>query len=163
MLLAVGFSVVSAVLFFPYVAVSQGSELPDAPDFVLKDLDGNEVTLNDFEGKVLFINFWATWCPPCREEIPGFIDMYKKYHDKGMEILGVSLDFQGAEVVKKFAAQYEINYPLVMGTEQFVQDYQPGPYIPVTIIIDRQGKIREQHAGYLGKNTLEKYFIQFSQ
>ncbi|MFO7979941.1 MAG: TlpA disulfide reductase family protein [Candidatus Aminicenantes bacterium] len=150
-------------LVYANSVISRGSEFPEAPDFVLEDLNGNEITLDDFKGKVLFINFWATWCPPCREEIPGFVSMYKIYNGQGMEILGVSLDQKGVEIVKKFAEMYEINYPMAMGTNQFIQDYQPGQYIPTTIIIDREGRIRDRHVGYLDKTILEKYFLQLSQ
>ncbi|MBD3413367.1 MAG: redoxin domain-containing protein [Candidatus Aminicenantes bacterium] len=155
--------VVIAVLVATNSVTIQGSEFSKAPDFILKDLDGNEVTLDDFKGDVLFINFWATWCPPCREEIPGFVEMYEKYNEDGLEILGVSLDRKGPEVVRKFAEKYEINYPMVMGTNQLIQDYQPGQYIPSTIIIDPQGTIRDRHVGFLDKATLEKYFLDLSQ
>jgi cytochrome c biogenesis protein CcmG/thiol:disulfide interchange protein DsbE len=150
-------------LFYANPVISRESEYPEAPDFVLKDLNGNKITLDDFAGKVLFINFWATWCPPCREEIPGFVNIYEIYNDQGMEILGVSLDQKGKEVVKRFAEMYGVNYPMAMGTNQFIQDYQPGQYIPTTIIIDRGGKIRHRHVGYLDKTILEKYFLQLSQ
>ncbi|MCD6517698.1 MAG: TlpA family protein disulfide reductase [Candidatus Aminicenantes bacterium] len=159
--------VLAVVLFLAVVpakpVMSRDNGFPDAPDFFLKDLNGNEVTLDDFEGKVLFVNFWATWCPPCREEIPGFVEAYAVYHEKGMEILGISLDRQGADVVRKFAEKYEVNYPIALGTQQLVQDYQPGQYIPTTIIIDREGKIRHRHVGYMDKTVLEKYFLELSQ
>jgi len=159
--------VLAVVLFLAVVpakpVMSRDNGFPDAPDFFLKDLNGNEVTLDDFEGKVLFVNFWATWCPPCREEIPGFVETYAVYHEKGMEILGISLDRQGADVVKKFTEKYEVNYPIALGTQQLVQDYQPGQYIPTTIIIDREGKIRHRHVGYMDKTVLEKYFLELSQ
>lgn len=159
--------VLAVVLFLAVVpakpVMSRDNGFPDAPDFFLKDLNGNEVTLDDFEGKVLFVNFWATWCPPCREEIPGFVETYAVYHEKGMEILGISLDRQGADVVRKFAEKYEVNYPIALGTQQLVQDYQPGQYIPTTIIIDREGKIRHRHVGYMDKTVLEKYFLELSQ
>jgi len=150
-------------LVYANSVISRKSEFPEAPDFVLKDLNGNEITLDDFKGKVLFINFWATWCPPCREEIPGFVSMYEIYNGRGMEILGVSLDQKGVEIVKKFAEMYEINYPMAMGTNQLIRDYQPGQYIPTTIIIDQEGRIRDRHVGYLDKTILEKYFLQLSQ
>ncbi|HHF51383.1 MAG TPA: TlpA family protein disulfide reductase [Candidatus Aminicenantes bacterium] len=159
--------VLAVVLFLAVVpakpVMSRDNGFPDAPDFFLKDLNGNEVTLDDFKGKVLFVNFWATWCPPCREEIPGFVETYAVYHEKGMEILGISLDRQGVYVVKKFAEKYEVNYPIALGTQQLVQDYQPGQYIPTTIIIDREGKIRHRHVGYMDKTVLEKYFLELSQ
>jgi len=156
-------SIFVLVLADAHLAFSQDNEFPEAPHFVLEDLNGNEITLDDFKGKVLFLNFWATWCPPCREEIPGFVDIYEIYNDEGMEILGVSLDRRGKEVVRKFAEKYEINYPMAMGNNQLIKDYQPGQYIPTTIVIDRQGRIRDKHVGYLDKTLIEKYFLQLSQ
>jgi len=92
-----------------------------APEFTLIALDGTEVALADFKGKVLFLNFWATWCPPCRQEIPGFLEMYDKYKSEGMEILGVSLDRQGTDVVKAFAEKMKITYPLAISNMEIMQ------------------------------------------
>ncbi len=131
-----------------------------APEFTLTALDGTEVTLTDFAGKVLFLNFWATWCPPCRQEIPGFLEMYDKYKDEGMEILGVSLDRQGMDVVKAFAKKMKITYSLAMANNEIMQAYQPGQYIPATIIIDREGNIHEKHVGYMEKTQVEKMFLE---
>jgi len=131
-----------------------------APDFTLIALDGTEVTLRDFEGKVLFLNFWATWCSPCRQEIPGFLEIYDKYKDEGLEILGVSLDRQGSDVVKPFAEKMKITYPLAMANNEIMQAYQPGQYIPATIIIDREGNIHNKHVGYMDKTQVEKMFLE---
>lgn len=138
-------------------------DYPNAPDFSLKDLEGEKLSLADFEGKVLFINFWATWCPPCRQEIPGFIEVYEKYKADGMAIIGVSLDRKGAKVVVDFAEKLKITYPLAMADEDIVQDYRPGQYIPSTIVIDREGRIRDKHVGFLDKDALEKLFLEFSK
>jgi cytochrome c biogenesis protein CcmG/thiol:disulfide interchange protein DsbE len=131
-----------------------------APKFTLIALDGTVVTLTDFEGKVLFLNFWATWCPPCRQEIPGFLEIYDKYKDEGMEILGVSLDRQGPDVIKPFAEKMKITYPLAMANNEIMQAYQPGQYIPATIIIDREGNIHNKHVGYMDKTQVEKMFLE---
>ena len=131
-----------------------------APEFTLIALDGTEVALADFKGKVLFLNFWATWCPPCRQEIPGFLEMYDKYKSEGMEILGVSLDRQGTDVVKAFAEKMKITYPLAISNMEIMQAYQPGQYIPATIIIDREGNLQEKHVGYMDKSQVEKMFLE---
>jgi peroxiredoxin len=138
-----------------------GDNSSPAPDFTAKDLRGRKVSLSDYSGKVVFLNFWATWCPPCRDEIPGFVEVYKQYKDKGMEIIGISLDNRvGQESVLKFAEKYKINYPIIMGTEKILKDYKPGPYIPTTIIIDQEGKMRHRHIGYMNKETLKSYFLK---
>ena len=137
----------------------QNDNHPWAPEFSLEDLNGDEITLSDYEGKIVFLNFWATWCGYCRYEIPGFLEVYAKYKDKGMEIIGISLDNSSSKVAS-FAEKYKITYPVVMGTRNIVRDYQPGFAIPVTIIIDQEGKIRHRHVGYMSKEILENYFLK---
>jgi len=136
---------------------------PDAPDFTLKDLKGNDISLSAYKGKVIFLNFWATWCPPCRREIPGFVEAYSEYKDKGMVIIGISLDRKSSGSILEFAQEYRINYPVVMGTAKIVRDYQPGDFIPATIIIDKNGKIRDKHVGYMDKATLKDYFLKLAE
>jgi thiol-disulfide isomerase/thioredoxin len=142
---------------------AQDTNYPDAPDFALKDLKGNDVSLSACKGKVIFLNFWATWCGPCRKEIPGFVEAYREYKDKGMVIIGISLDETGPDSVLSFAQSFKINYPVVMGTQKIVRDYQPGHFIPATIIIDKNAKIRERHVGYMDKATLKDYFLTLAE
>ncbi|UCC38629.1 MAG: TlpA family protein disulfide reductase [Candidatus Aminicenantes bacterium] len=138
----------------------EGNDYPQAPEFSLEDLEGNEIALSDYSGKVVFLNFWATWCGPCRHEIPGFIAAYKKYKDKGMKIIGISLDTISSESVLKFTKKYEMNYPVAMGTKEIVEDYGPIPAIPVTVIIDKNGKLRQRKVGYLDEKSLEGWFLK---
>ncbi|MCP2620297.1 TlpA family protein disulfide reductase [Candidatus Aminicenantes bacterium AC-334-K16] len=147
----------------PTPALSGEKEYPPAPDFTLTDLNGQTISLADFEGKVIFLNFWATWCPPCRQEIPGFIEVYEKYKDKGMIIIGVSVDRGGADKVKEFVNNNKITYPIAMYTDEIIKAYQPGRFIPTTIIIDKQRKIRNKHVGYMDRETLEKYFLDLNK
>ncbi len=137
-----------------------------APDFELTDLTGRLIMLSDYRGKVLFLNFWATWCPPCREEIPDFVEAYKENRDKGLEILGVSVDTKSKDFVAAFVEKYKINYPVVLEsrskTQQLIDDYEPGQFIPTTIIIDKQGRIRHKQVGQMDKATLLKYFRQYA-
>jgi len=150
--------ILAVVLTFNFLIARVNDQA--APEFTLIALDGTEVTLRDFEGKVLFLNFWATWCSPCRQEIPGFLEIYDKYKDEGMEILGVSLDPQGPDVIKPFAEKMKITYPLAMASNEIMQAYQPGQYIPATIIIDREGNIHNKHVGYMDKTQVEKMFLE---
>lgn len=158
-----------AFIFFLFVcgkakkSVPQNTNYPDAPDFAFNDLKGNDISLSACKGKVIFLNFWATWCGPCRKEIPGFIEAYTEYKDKGMAIIGISLDDTGSDSVLRFAESFKINYPVVMGTQKIVSDYQPGNFIPATIIIDKNGKIRERHVGYMDKDTLRGYFLKLAE
>jgi peroxiredoxin len=140
-----------------------GNNSPQASDFTVKDLKGREISLSNYSGKVVFLNFWATWCGPCKAEIPDLIEAYKQYKDKGMEIIGISLDRISPKSVLKFAEKYKINYPIIMGTEKILNDYDPGPYIPTTIIIDQEGKIRHRHIGYMNKETLKSYFLKLTE
>lgn len=139
------------------------SSYTTAPEFVLTDLSGNEISLSDFKGKVVFLNFWATWCSPCRAEIPGFVEAYSQYKEKGMEIIGVSVDRGGTNKVLEFVRTYRINYPVAMYTMKIIRDYELGRAIPTTIIIDRKGRIRRKHIGYMDKGTLERYFLDLAE
>ena len=131
-------------------------EWGNAPDFTLPDLDGNSVTLSDFRGKVIILNFWATWCPPCRMEIPDFIELYENYKDEGLLIIGVNLDRGATRSVKEFSEKYKINYPVVLGNVNVTQDYGGIRAIPTTFVIDRKGNIKEKYVGYQPRATFEK-------
>jgi len=137
-----------------------------APNFKVTDLNGKAISLTDYKGKVLFLNFWATWCPPCRAEIPDFIEAYNAQKSNGLEILGISVDTKGKEVVTAFVEKYKINYPVVLEskeiTNKLIDDYQPGQFIPTTFIIDKKGRIRHKQVGAIDKETLLKHFHQLA-
>lgn len=132
----------------------KGLEL--APDFSLLDLDGNTVTLSDFEGKVVILNFWATWCPPCKAEIPGFIELNNEYKNKGFEMIGISLDPDGAKAVGRFLEKYKINYTLILGNMKVSSVYGGIDAIPTSFIINRDGYIYKKYVGYRSKDVFEK-------
>jgi peroxiredoxin len=129
-----------------------------APAFSLKDKDGNTWSAEGLKGKVIVLNFWATWCPPCRAEIPAFKTVYDKYREKGVEILGVSLDHKGWDVIRPFLKQHEINYPVVLGGAEIARDYGNIRSIPTTVIIDREGKVIDSHVGAMSEEQLVKLF-----
>ena len=126
-----------------------------APAWEVRDLDGKTVKSTDFAGKVVIVDFWATWCPPCRAEIPGFVELQKEYGEKGLVIVGVSLDQQGPRVVKPFAEKFGMNYPVVMGDEAIVTAFGGVEGLPTTFVIDRQGDIVKRHVGYAPKTDFE--------
>src|ERR1700758_2976695 len=126
-----------------------------APEWQLNDPDGKAVKLSDFKGKLVILDFWATWCPPCRQEIPGFVTLQRKYQDKGLVIIGVSLDQQGPSVVKLFMRELGMIYPVVLGDEKIVSDYGGIEAVPTTFIIDRQGKVVHVHQGFTDNATFE--------
>lgn len=132
------------------------SEVRTASSWKLKDVQGNEISSDDFKGKVMIIDFWATWCPPCRAEIPGFVELQKKYKEKGLVVIGISLDQQGPEVVQSFMKEYKINYPVVMATEKVSEDFGGIESIPTTFIIDRKGNIVSKHVGLTESAVFEK-------
>ena len=134
--------------------ITSASPTP-SPAWELKGVDAKPVKFSDFAGKVVILDFWATWCGPCRMEIPGFIELQKQYADKGLVVVGVSLDQDGASVVKSFMDKTGINYPVVLGDETIVNAFGGVEGIPTTFIIDRNGQIVGKHVGYAAKAEFE--------
>jgi len=127
-----------------------------APDFALSDLEGNTVWLSNFKGKVIILDFWATWCSPCLQEIPHFVELYEKYQDDGFQMIGIAISSGSSKNVKKFATEHEINYLILMGNRQVTRKYGGIYGIPTTFLIDRQGRIVKKYIGYQPKEVFEK-------
>jgi len=138
---------ISWLFLLPHCAKEKKSSPGLAPDFTLKTIDGQEITLSKLKGKVVLLDFWATWCGPCRESIPHLIQLYKAYRENGFELIGISLDKGDAAVVRNFAKSMDISYPIVMATEEVARDYRVTS-IPTTFFIDKEGKIREKIPGF---------------
>lgn len=122
--------------------------LTHVPDFLLYDLENQPVRLSDFQGKLLLINFWATWCPPCMEEIPHLEKLFQNYAKKGLMVLGISVDEAGREHVQRFIKKNGISYPIAMSQKKLEKDFGGIRGIPTSFLIDRSGKIVKKWVGY---------------
>lgn len=117
-----------------------------APDFVLPQIGGQQLRLASYRGKVVLLDFWATWCSPCREEIPHFVQLQEKYRDRGLQVIGVSMD-DSPEPVPAFVQQFHMNYPVVMGNAKIGELYGGLLGLPITFVLDREGRIAAKHVG----------------
>ena len=130
---------------------------PARLNFTFKDVNNRKVSLSDFKGKVIILNFWATWCVPCKAEIPGFIDLQMKHGGRGLQIIGLSVD-DPPGTAKKYADDMKMNYPVLLaeGKEDILKAYDPIPSIPVSVVIGRDGKICAKHVGIAPMDVFEK-------
>jgi len=130
---------------------------PAKLNFTFKDVNNRKVSLSDFKGKVILLDFWATWCVPCKAEIPGFIDLQKKYGQRGLQIIGLSVD-DSLPTAKKYVDAMKMNYPVLLaeGKEEILQAYDPIPSIPVSVVIGRDGRICSKHVGIAPMEVFEK-------
>jgi len=131
-----------------------------APEFTLKDTDGRTVKLADYKGKVVLLNFWATWCGPCKIEIPWFMDFEKQYKDQGFSVLGVAMDDEGWQVVRPFLSEHKVNYRVMVGDEITAQLYQGLDSLPTTFVLDREGRIAATHVGLVSKSEYQNEITQ---
>ncbi len=127
----------------------------DAADFTLPDQNAQPLTLSAYKGKVVLLDFWATWCGGCKVELPWYIEFDRKYGDKGLVVIGVSMDDGGMKVVKPFLAEKHINYRVVLGNDQLAEKFALGP-MPMTLLIDRTGKVAVSHSGIVNKESFEE-------
>jgi len=137
-------------------SVKSAAERKPAPDFALKDADGRTVQLSDYRGKVVLLNFWATWCGPCKVEIPWFIEFEREHKDQGFAVIGVAMDDDGWDAVKPFVQRLNVNYRVLLGADSVAQLYGGVDSLPTTFIIDRQGKIAATHIGLVSKGMYER-------
>jgi len=137
-------------------ATGESSNRKLAANFRLPDANGVQVALAAYRGKIVLLNFWATWCGPCKIEIPWFIEFNKSYRDRGFAVLGVSLDDDEWKSVKPYLAEKKIDYMVVVGNDQVSKSYGDVDSLPTTFLIDRNGRIAFVHMGLVGKDTYEK-------
>jgi peroxiredoxin len=127
-----------------------------APDFSLEALDGKTLRLSDLRGKAVLLNFWATWCGPCKIEMPWFVDLQKQYGAQGLQIVGVAMDDASKEDIGKFAKDLGVNYPILIGKESVGDQYGGVPALPESFLISRDGKIVDKIIGLRGKADIEE-------
>jgi len=136
-------------------SVKPESKRKPAPNFSLKDLNGNTARLSDYKGKVVLLNFWATWCGPCKLEIPWFVEFEQNYKDRGFAVLGVAMDDEGWEAVKPYLTARKVNYRVVMGNDSIAELYGGVDSLPTTFVIDRDGRIASIHVGLVSRRDYE--------
>jgi peroxiredoxin len=141
-------------------AVKPDKERKTAPDFALKDSNGQILKLSSLKGKVILLNFWATWCGPCKIEIPWFVDFEQRYRDQGFAVVGVSMDEDGWDTVKPYITDKKVNYRVVIGNDMVAQLYGGVESLPTTFLLDRDGRIASTHVGLVSKGDYEKEIIQ---
>jgi len=131
-----------------------------APDFTLNDAKGGRLRLADYKGKVVLLNFWATWCGPCKVEIPWFIEFQKTYRAQGFTVLGISMDEDGWKVINPYVAAEQINYPIVLGNEKVNVAYGGIEALPTTFVIGKDGNVAYLHQGLVSKGDYQKEILQ---
>ncbi len=148
---------------WPQAALAVGASAPDAtpaatagPAYSLTTLNGHVFTSNELRGRVVLVNFWATWCPPCRFEMPGFESVYQKYKDRGFVVLGVSMDAGGEAPVKQFLADHHITYPVAMASGPMMQTFGNPNLLPTSFLIDQEGRVRGEVQGVFASAALQQ-------
>ncbi|MCR4439867.1 MAG: TlpA disulfide reductase family protein [bacterium] len=138
------------------VAARAQQQRTKAYDFALKDLDGKVHRLSDYRGKVVIVDFWDTWCPPCRKEIPEFAELHKAYGDKGLVMIGVAGGRYGVEAVRSFVHQNRVPYVNLLANDEVYKGFGPIDAIPTTFVIDQQGYVYQKYVGYTPKEVFER-------
>lgn len=134
-------------------------EAGKAPSFLLSDLDGTPVNSESFAGKVMIVNFWASWCGPCRLEIPHLIALNDKYGDRGVAVIGIAIDPAGPEVLKAFAEELEVNYPMLVGDEKVFNDFGGLFGLPTTFVVDQNYVIQNKFVGLVDPILFEEEIV----
>lgn len=137
------------------------SQLGQAPGFALEGMDGKTIDFEQYKGKLVLVDFWATWCPPCRRSIPHLAELHTKYSGRGFEVVGISLDNTGKESVASFARDYSIPYTILMGTQETALKWNIGSGIPVAILVNREGAVVEKIVGYKDTQFWEQKIAQY--
>ena len=141
------------IAFSPRSFLGQGV---NAPQVDLKDLNGRTVRLSNYQGKVVLINFWATWCPPCRAEMPDLVRLQREHGKKGLQIIGITYPPEHLARVRTFARRLKVNYPIVLGTRELKARFSSDETLPLTVVIDRNGKVSDIIGGILLREEFDE-------
>jgi peroxiredoxin len=141
------------IAFSPAIVSGQQAS---APQFVLKDINGRTVRLSDYKGKVVLINFWATWCPPCRAEMPDLVSLQREHGEQGLQIIGITYPPEKLDRVRRFARNLKVNYPIILGTRQLKARFSSEDTLPLTVVINRDGKVSEIISGILLREEFDE-------
>jgi peroxiredoxin len=136
-------------------AITPAGSRKAAPDFTLPDSKGAPVRLSGYQGRVVLLDFWATWCGGCKVEIPWYMEFQNKYRDRGLIVIGVSMDEDGWKSVQPFLAEHKLNYPVVLGSQDVAKRYGGVTSMPMTLLIDRDGRIADSEVGMVDKAAFE--------
>jgi thiol-disulfide isomerase/thioredoxin len=145
----------ATLLIFSLAAYGQNVQ-QQAPPLTLKSLQGRALSLSNYKGKVVLLNFWATWCPPCRAEMPGFVTMQREYGARGLQVIGITYPPETLGEVRRFARKLKVNYPIALGTKEAKALFDKSESLPLTVVIDREGKIVERIEGILLPEEFEQ-------
>jgi cytochrome c biogenesis protein CcmG/thiol:disulfide interchange protein DsbE len=135
--------------------VKRADERSPAPDFTLQSVEGKRITLSSYRGRVILLDFWATWCTGCKVEIPWFVEFDKKYRSRGLMTIGAAMDEEGTTFVLPYLREHPIAYPVVPGYPSLMKPYEITA-LPVTLLIDKAGRIADMHAGIVDKTAWEQ-------
>lgn len=141
------------LIMLPQVVLGQSA---DASALALKDLRGRTVRLSSYKGKVVLLNFWATWCPPCRAEMPALVKWQREYRTRGLQVIGVTYPPIEASEVRQFIRSIRVNYPIVLGSKETKDLFDTGETLPYTVIIDREGRVRDRIEGIILDEEFEQ-------
>jgi thiol-disulfide isomerase/thioredoxin len=147
---------VCAAMMIVFAGASVLGQETIATQFALKDVNGRVVRLSAYRGKVVLINFWATWCPPCRAEMPDLVRLQREYAKQGLQIIGITYPPQTKTLVRRFARSLKVNYPIILGTRQIKARFSSEETLPLTVVIDRDGKVTDVISGILLRQEFDE-------
>jgi thiol-disulfide isomerase/thioredoxin len=148
--------VIAVLTMFSFSPVPALRQEVKKPELTLKDINGRTIRLSKYHGKVVLINFWATWCPPCRAEMPDLIRLQREYRKEGLQIIGITYPPESKARVRRFASRIKVNYPIILGTPEIKGRFSPDEILPLTVVINRDGKVVEVISGILLRQEFDE-------